>query len=109
MICDWLTNWECLFPEESSIKVDILGLDERRQENKKKLSENERLSSKSLTLRKTELDRKTSPARYLIYLPHKYNKKRIFLVFELPTLWQLVPPNHPSRQKKFRIDCVIPH
>ena len=23
MICNWLANWECLFPRESSIKVNI--------------------------------------------------------------------------------------
>ena len=30
MICDWLVNRECLLPEESSIKIDVLGLDTRR-------------------------------------------------------------------------------
>ena len=23
MICDWLANWKCLFPRESSIKVNV--------------------------------------------------------------------------------------
>ena len=30
MICDWLANRERLFPGESSIKNDVLWLDERR-------------------------------------------------------------------------------
>ena len=30
MICDWLANWECLFPRESSIKTGVFGLDKRR-------------------------------------------------------------------------------
>ena len=30
LVCDWLTNRECLFSGNSSIKIDVLGLDEKR-------------------------------------------------------------------------------